>query len=139
MAIARALDLAMQGVESRHRKQAERTQRGDRMVLYAIGRQALTFSATITSPYREEQTLVWEGRQQGKDDPFRVRITPDVVLPEERYVPGLTALPDLVFPRQCLAAHCHLAFRGDVHAVGEADLARIEVTRRAAEPAAALL
>jgi nicotinamidase-related amidase len=88
---------------------------GDRMVLYATGRQAFAFTATITSPYWEDHTLVWDGRQKGEDYPFRVQLQPDVVLPEEAYVSALSVLPELDFPRKWPAQHWHLAFQGNVH------------------------
>lgn len=137
IATTRALGFTMQGIKSRHRKKAERMQPGDRMVLYATGRQAFAFTATITSPYWEEHTLVWDGRKKGEDYPFRVRIRPDVVLPEEAYVPALSVLPELEFPRKWPAAHWHLAFQGNVHLISAEDFARIEAALRAALPAAA--
>jgi hypothetical protein len=135
--ITRKLGFTMQGIKSRHRKKAERMQPGDRMVLYATGRQAFAFTATITSPYWEEHSPVWDGRKKGEDYPFRVRIRPDVVLPEHAYVPAVTLLPELEFPRKWPAEHWQLAFQGNVHLISEADFARIEAALRAAQHAAA--
>jgi hypothetical protein len=126
-----------QTFKSRHRKKAERMQPGDRMVLYATGRQAFAFTATITSPYWEEHTMVWDGRKKGEDYPFRVRIEPNIVLDEEEYVPAVGLLPKLDFPRKWPAEHWHLAFQGNVHPLSEADFATIEAALRAAQPAAA--
>ena len=135
IATTRALGFTMQGVKSRHRKKAERMQPGDRMVLYATGRQAFAFTATITSPYWEEHTMVWDGRKKGEDYPFRVRIQPDVVLPEEAYVPALSVLPELEFPRKWPAEHWHLAFQGQLRTVSEADAELLRSRIQAAVPA----
>ncbi|HLI25508.1 MAG TPA: EVE domain-containing protein [Chloroflexota bacterium] len=137
IAITRALGFTMQGIKSRHRKKAERMQPGDRLVLYATGRQAFAFTATITSPYWEEHTPVWDGRKKGEDYPFRVRIAPDVVLPEERYLPAASLLGELEFVRKWPPAHWHLAFQGNVHLISAADFARIEAAMRAAATAPA--
>ena len=137
IATTRDLGYTMQGIKSQHRKKAERMQPGDRMVLYATGRQAFAFTATITSPYWEDHTLVWDGRKKGEDYPFRVKIQPDVVLAEADYVPAVSLLPALEFPRKWPAEHWHLAFQGNVHLIPEADFTRIEAALRAAEPAAA--
>jgi hypothetical protein len=137
IATTRELGYTMQGIKRRHRKKAERMQPGDRMVLYATGRQAFAFTATITSPYWEDHTLVWDGRKKGEDYPFRVKIEPDVVLPEADYVPAVVLLPALEFPRKWPAEHWHLAFQGNVHLIPEADFARIEAALRAAAPVAA--
>ena len=137
IATTRGLGFTMQGVKSRHRKKAERMQPGDRLVLYATGRQAFAFTATITSPYWEEHTPIWDGRKAGEDYPFRVRIQPDVVLPEDAYVPAVDLLPQLEFPRKWPAAHWHLAFQGNVHFLSEVDFACIETALRAAHLAPA--
>ena len=137
IATTRSLGFTMQGIKSRHRKKAERMQPGDRMVLYATGRQAFAFTATITSPYWEEHTMVWDGRKKGEDYPFRVRIEPNVVLDEGEYVPAVDLLPKLDFPRKWPAEHWHLAFQGNVHSLSESDFATIEAALRAAQPAAA--
>ena len=112
-------------------------QPGDRIVLYATGRQAFAFTATITSPYWEDHTMVWDGRKKGEDYPFRVHIEPNVVLDEGDYVPAVGLLPELEFPRKWPAEHWHLAFQGNVHVLGERDFDRIEAALRAAQPAAA--
>jgi hypothetical protein len=137
IATTRALGYTMQGLKSRHRKKAERMQPGDRMVLYATGRQAFAFTATITSPYWEEHTIVWDGKKKGEDYPFRVKIEPDVTLDEAEYVPAVGLLPRLEFPRKWPAEHWHLAFQGNVHPLSEADFDTIEAAMRAARPAAA--
>jgi hypothetical protein len=131
----RDLGFTTQGIKSRHRKKAERMQPGDRMVLYATGRQAFAFTATITSPYWEDHTMVWDGRKKGEDYPFRVKIQPDVVLPEADYVPAAGLLPALEFPRKWPAEHWHLAFQGNVHLLPANDFATIEAALRAARPA----
>jgi len=136
IATTRDLGYTMQGLKSRHRKKAEKMQPGDRMVLYATGRQAFAFTATITSPYWEDHTMVWDGRKKGEDYPFRVKLQPDVTLPEADYVPAVDLLPALEFPRKWPAAHWHLAFQGNVHLIPEADFAYIETALRAAAPAA---
>jgi hypothetical protein len=137
IATTRALGYTMQGLKSRHRKKAERMRPGDRMVLYATGRQAFAFTATITSPYWEEHTVVWDGKKTGEDYPFRVKIEPNVTLDEEEYVPAVSLLPRLQFPHKWPAEHWHLAFQGNVHPLGEADFDAIEAAMRAARPAAA--
>jgi len=137
IATTRELGFTMQGLKSRHRKKAERMHPGDRMVLYATGRQAFAFTATITSDYWEDHSLVWDGRKKGEDYPFRVRIEPNVVLPESDYLPAVGLLSVLEFPRKWPAEHWHLAFQGNVHPIGEADFGRIEAALAAAVPAGA--
>jgi hypothetical protein len=137
IATTRDLGYTLQGFKSRHRKKAERMQPGDRMTLYATGRQAFAFTATITSPYWEDHTMIWDGRKKGEDYPYRVKIQPDVVLSEADYVPAVGLLPALEFPRKWPAEHWHLAFQGNVHLIPEGDFACIEAALRAAAPVAA--
>src|SRR5215217_5206157 len=59
IAKTRALGFTVQGIKSGHRKKAEKMQPGDRIVVYATGRQAFAFTATITSEYFEDHEVIW--------------------------------------------------------------------------------
>jgi hypothetical protein len=58
VAKTRALGFTIQGIKSAHRKKAEKMQPGDRIVVYATGRMAFAFTATITSTYFEDHERI---------------------------------------------------------------------------------
>jgi len=132
---ARGFDLA--GMKSRHRRKAERVVPGDRVLFYLTGLQAFAGTATATGPYFEDEQPIWHSK---RDDayPFRFPIRPDVILPAERFVPALTLLEDLEYPRKWPREHWHLAFQGNVHLLPARDFALIEQALAAAARAAAV-
>src|SRR5918998_1059658 len=81
----------VQGMKSRHRKKAERMQPGDQIAYYVTGVKAFAGVATITSAYYEDHEPIWTSsnkRKADEDYPYRVRITPDIVLDEADFVPA---------------------------------------------------
>lgn len=133
IARTRERGFTLQGVKGGHRKKAEKMQPGDRIVVYATGRQAFAFTATITSPYFEEHTPIWKSDKPGEDYPFRFQIKPDIVLDEDDYVPARLLIEQMEYARKWPLQHWHLAFQGNVHVLPEKDFQLIEETM--AQPA----
>jgi hypothetical protein len=131
---ARGFDLA--AMKSRHRKKAERVVAGDRVLFYVTGQQAFAGTATATGGYYEDHQLIWRGK---KDDPypFRFPIHADVILPAGQFVPAVTLLERLEYPRRWPREHWHLAFQGNVHSLSPEDFQTIEEALRAAAGSAA--
>ncbi len=128
IAKTRELGFTVQGIKKGHRKRAEKMAPGDRIVLYATGRQAFAFTATITSPYFEDHTPIWTSDKLGEDYPFRFQIRPDVVLEEDDYVPARLLVEQMAYARKWPLQHWHLAFQGNVHVLPEEDFRLIEET-----------
>jgi len=126
IAKTRALGFTLQGIKKAHRKKAEKMQPGDRIVLYATGRQAFAFTATITSPYFEDHAPIWTSDKAGEDYPFRFEITPNVVLDEEDFVPAALLVEQMEYARKWPPQHWRLAFQGNVHPLPEHDFTLIE-------------
>ena len=77
------LGFTVQGLKSRHRKKAERMKPGDKMVYYVTGQKAFGGIVTIESPYFESHEAIWmsgDPKKAAEDYPFRVKISPDVIL-----------------------------------------------------------
>ena len=138
IAKTRSLGFTLQGIKKGHRKKAEKMQPGDRIVLYATGKQAFAFTATITSPYFEDHAPIWTSDKPGEDYPFRFNIQPDVVLDEADYVPASSLVEHMEYARKWPPQHWRLAFQGNVHVLPEKDFDLIEQTMKeaAATPAA---
>jgi hypothetical protein len=119
----RGFDLA--AMKSRHRKKAERVAPGDRVLFYVTGQQAFAGTATVTGTYYEDHDLIWVSRKDD-DYPFRFSIRPDVILPAQRFVPAVSLLEQLEYPRKWPQEHWRLAFQGNVHSLPAGDFATIE-------------
>ena len=114
----------VQGFKSRHRKKAERMNPGDKIAYYLTGRKAFGGVATIESPYFESHERIWESgdpKKAAEDYPFRVRISPDIVLPVVDAIPAEPIARQMAYVAKWPAANWTLAFQGNVHEVSEAD------------------
>lgn len=123
---ARSLGFPVLAMKSRHRKKAERLAPGDRIVFYTTGRQAFAGTFTVTGPYFEDHSPLFQSKKDGEDYPFRFPVQPNVILDPDNYQAAVDVLPALVFPKKWPAAHWHLAFQGNVHTLTADDFATIE-------------
>lgn len=133
----RALDFTLQGMKSRHRKKAASMRPGDKIAYYVTGRKVFAATATITSTYVEGHERIWESgdpKKADEDYPYRVRIEPDVVLPDADAVDAEPIARQMTYVARYPAANWTLAFQGNVHAVGEADFALIRQALAARAP-----
>ena len=124
--ISRSMGFSIQGIKTRHRKKAERMAPGDRLLYYLTGLQQFGGTATITSPYFEDHLPIWAGKKAGEDYPFRVEISPDVILGAEEYLDARDVVPHLEYVRKWPIEHWHLAFQGNVHLLPEKGFRFIE-------------
>ncbi len=126
------------GAKERRRAMAEQIEPGDRIVFYVTVVQAFGGSVRVTSEMYEDRSKVWPGKP-GKADPYpwRFATEPEVVLDEDDFVPAVELAGQLEHVAKWPAEHWHLAFQGQLRAVGEADANLLERRIRAAAPAAA--
>jgi predicted RNA-binding protein len=119
----------VQGIKSRHRKKAEQMKPGDRMTWYVTGLKVFAGTATITSEYYEDHTVIWKSTNKNRNDedyPYRFRIVADNVLDEEAFVDAEPLARQMAHVAKWPAANWTLAFQGNVHKVGASDFAVIE-------------
>ena len=138
----RELGFTVQGIKSRHRKKAALMRPGDKIAYYVTGRKAFAATATITSSYVEDHERIWQSgdpKKADEDYPFRVRIEPDIVLPDAGAVDAEPIARQMVYVSKWPATSWTLAFQGNVHAVSEGDfrLIRDALAARAATGAPA--
>ncbi|MGI8687550.1 MAG: EVE domain-containing protein [Thermomicrobiales bacterium] len=126
---SRALGWTVQGIKSRHRKKAEQMHAGDTFIYYLTGVQAFAGIVEATSDYWEDHdTPIWQSKELKKateDYPFRISIAPLLILDEPDWLPAITVVPALEYPKRWPVEHWHLAFQGNVHKISDADHAII--------------
>lgn len=130
----------VQGLKSRHRKKAERMKPGDKIVYYLTGRKAFGGVATIQSPYYESHERIWESgdpKKAAEDYPFRVNISPDIVLPVDDAIPAEPIARRMAYVAKWPEANWTLAFQGNVHEIRETDYRLIREGIEAAAPVGA--
>lgn len=128
----------VQGMKSRHRKKAERMSPGDKIVYYLTGKKAFGGIATITSDYFESHERIWESRDPKKaaeDYPYRVEITPDIILAEQDYAEAQPLAAKMTYTKKWPAKNWTLAFQGNVHEIDVEDYELIRDTMSSRSPA----
>lgn len=121
----RDLGFSVQGFKSRQRKNVlERMRPGDGLVYYLSGVQAFGGTVTIESEGYEDHEVIWQSKP-GEDYPYRVKISPDVVLEEEQWVPSEVVAPGLAYVQKWPAEHWKLAFQGNLRQIPDEDYAAL--------------
>ncbi len=111
------------GFKERRRRQAEEFEPGDEVIFYVTGVQAFGGIARVKSEMFEDRTSIWPPGRKGEPYPWRVDAEPVLVLPEEDFVPAEELAPELEHVRKWPLEHWHLAFQGQLRAIGKADAA----------------
>jgi predicted RNA-binding protein len=127
------------GFKERRRRMAEDFEPEDEIFFYVTGVQAFGGIARVRSEMFEDRSRIWPGKK-GKPEtyPWRVEAEPVLVLREEQFVPAEELVAELEHVRKWPLDHWHLAFQGQLRAIGEADakLLRERLTRAAGNAAA---
>jgi hypothetical protein len=97
---------------------------GDGLVYYLSGVQVFGATATIESEGFEDHELIWRSKP-GEDYPYRVKISPDVILDEEQWVPSEAVAPGLAYVQKWPAEHWKLAFQGNLRQIPDEDYAAL--------------
>ena len=123
---------SVQGFKSRQRKKVvEQMRPGDRLVYYVSQAQAFGATASIDSEGFEDHEVIWRSKP-GEDYPWRVKISPDIVLDEDEWVPSEAVAPGLAYVQKWPAEHWKLAFQGNLREIPDEDF---DTLRKAIEAA----
>jgi hypothetical protein len=123
---ARSLGFPQLAMKSRHIRKADKVRPGDRVLFYATGVKAFAGTFTVTSPFHESHEPLFTSKKDGEDYPYRFSVSPNVILPADRFLAATDVLGRLEFVKKWPADHWHLAFQGNVHVLSDADFATIE-------------
>ncbi len=118
------LAFTVQGIKSRHRKKAERMAPGDKIVYYLTGLKVFAGIVTVESPYFESHERIWASGDPKKATeyyPFRVEISPDLILAEEDFVPAEGVARRMAYAAKWPPDNWTLAFQGNVLEIGADD------------------
>ena len=114
-----------QGLKGQHRRKVQRVEMGDRLLFYVTGIRCFTATATLTSSYREEDTVIWQN--EGKADwPYRIDIKAEVVLEQEQYMNAGLLAYRLDYVRRWPPENWYMAFQGNLHLLPKNDFFLIE-------------
>ncbi|MDA1218439.1 MAG: EVE domain-containing protein [Chloroflexi bacterium] len=123
--ITKNLDFTIQGLKSEYRRKVQRVEPGDRLLYYVTGIRCFTATATLTSTYREEQTVVWQN-EGSATWLYRIDIKPEVVLEERQYIQAGLLAHRLDYIRRWPPENWYMAFQGNLHLLPKNDFFIIE-------------
>ena len=124
--ITKSLGFTLHGLGPRHRRRADRMQPDDRMLYYVKGLRKWTASLIITSRSFEGRDPIWVSSRKDNGYPYRVQISPDIVLDAEDYIDALILAPRLEYVKRWAPEDWPLAFFDRLHLLPQRDFRLIE-------------
>lgn len=124
--ITRGLGLSLHGVPAGYRRRAQRMQPDDRVLYYVARMRKWTATAIITSRCFQDHKPVWKPNVYGEQYPFRVRLTPELVLEAEDYIDAMFLAPSLEYVKRWAPEDWPLAFQDKLHLLPQRDYRLIE-------------
>ncbi len=125
--VTRERGFAVLGLNSRHRKKAERMAPGDRVLYYVSDVRVFPATAIVSSGFFEDPRPIWRGNERRAElFPWRVHTRPDVVLREYEYIDAYQIAPRMLYVKRWAPEDWPLALQGQVHLLSAADYGLIE-------------
>ena len=98
----------------------------DRLLYYVSGARKWTAIATVTSRFFEDRAPVWTTDGARDVFPYRVKLSPMIVLEEKEYIDALLLAPRLDYVKRWPPERWPLAFIDNVHLLPQRDFRLIE-------------
>ena len=124
--ITRQIGYSLFGMGPRYKKRAERMQPNDRAIFYSRNLRSWTASATITSKFYVDESIVWKPEGKAKEFKYRVTLKPDYILSEDQYLDGLQVGPSLEYVKRWAPEDWPLAFFERLHLLPQRDFSFLE-------------
>ena len=123
--ITRGLEFTKQGLKSEYRRKVQRVEKDDRLLFYVSGIRKFTATATVTEPYKEVDSGIWQD-EGSATWPYLVEIKPELVLDEEQYITAGLLAHRLDYIRRWPPENWYMAFQGNLHLLPKGDFFLIE-------------
>ncbi len=119
------LDFTKQALKSEYRRKVQRVEKDDRLLFYVSGIRKFTATATVTVPYKEVDSNIWQN-EGSATWPYLVEIKPELILEEEQYIPAGLLAHRLDYIRRWPPENWYMAFQGNLHLLPKGDFFLIE-------------
>ena len=123
--ITRDRNFTIQGLKAEHRRKVQRVEAGDRLLYYVSGIRRFAATATLTSTYREDASVVWKN-EGSANWLYRINIKPEVILDEPDYIQAGLLAHRLDYIRRWPPENWYMAFQGNLHLLPKNDFFLIE-------------
>ena len=132
--ITREMGFTLHGLKSPERRRAQRMEPDDRILYYVSGLRRWTAIATVTSRYFEDRAPIWSSNGAREVFPYRVRLSPFIVLDEKDYIDALLLAPRLEYLKRWAPERWPLAFVETLHLLPQRDFRLIEGEMKRVHP-----
>ena len=123
--ITRELGFTILGLKAQHRRKVQRIGVGDRILYYVSHDRRFAATATATTSYFEDDSLIWE-KEGGADWSYRVKIKPEIILDDSQSIDANMLAPRLDYVRRWPPENWYMAFQGNLHLLPKNDFLLIE-------------
>ena len=124
--VSKEKGFTIHGLKKRQRRRAQRMAPEDRALYYISGKRKWAATASITSHYFEDRTPLWQADRNGERFPYRVKLTPAIVLDEPDYVDAMILGPRLDYLKRWPPERWPLALFDTLHLLPQKDFNLIE-------------
>ena len=120
----------VQGFGQRQRRKTDRMVKGDRLLFYVRGLRVFPATATIASTVFEDAEPLWTSQQANEAFKYRVRITPEFVLPDDKHLRVIEIGPRMEYVRRWPPEMWPFALMEELHLLPRKDFEFIEEEMR---------
>jgi predicted RNA-binding protein len=125
----------LMGLERSLKKRAQRMEVGDRALFYVKYSRFFAATATVGAEAVEDATPMWDaGVATNEMFPWRVKLRPEHVLDETKYIDARDIAPRLEYVRKWTPERWPLAFQGTLHLIPKLDFQMLEDEMRKLSP-----
>ena len=124
--ISKELGFTVHGLGRKYRKRVERMELDDLMLFYVSGLRKWAVTASIKSKKYEDHSPIWRAGRDGDKLPYRVKLSPNIVLEEEDYIDAGEVGPRLEYIKRWEPERWPLAFFDALHLLPQRDYRLIE-------------
>ena len=123
---SKGLGFTLHGLKSRHRRRAQRMEPDDRVLFYVNGIRKWAVSGSVASRYFEDRTPIWNSNGNRDEFPYRVKLSPAIILEEKDYIDARELGPRLDYVKRWVPERWPLAFIDTLHLLPQRDFRLIE-------------
>ena len=123
---SKGLEFTLHGLKSRHRRRAQRMEPDDRVLFYVNGIRKWAVSGSVASRYFEDRTPIWNSNGSREEFPYRVKLSPSIILEEKDYIDARELGPRLDYVKRWVPERWPLAFIDTLHLLPQRDFRLIE-------------
>ena len=124
--ITTQMGFALMGFGRHQKRRVQRMQQDDRVLFYVPDLKKWTATASITSEFFTDESVVWNPSSIPGNHKYRVTLKPNIVLDEKLHIDAFILGPRLEYVKRWAPEDWPLAFLDRLHLIPQRDFRLIE-------------